>query len=102
MRLDGLEEPSCPGATEPSDAPIHLSLGPYRAGAGAERHAGRLGGRPLWWQSPEPADCRGCGALMFYVGCVFAASIRDDVADLALYAFHCEACATRAQITQMT
>ena len=105
MRLEGLAvEPACEGVDEPSDVPIRLWLGTYGANRALAwaRHAGRLGGRPMWWQSAEPAKCGGCGALMFYVGCVFVASVRDDVADLAIYGFRCDECGRRAQVTQMT
>jgi hypothetical protein len=39
---------------------------------------------------------------MFYVGQVHACSVRDDVIDAALYAFHCEDCGIGAQMVQIT
>ncbi len=92
------------GEPGPVASAYRLALEPYR-GEELEwpnERLGQLGGYPEWWQNPEVPTCPQCGRLMFYVGQVKAATIRNDVIDAALYAFHCEDCGIGAQIVQIT
>jgi hypothetical protein len=40
--------------------------------------------------------------MMFYIGEVFAGSIRNDMIDAAVFGFHCEECGVGGQIVQIT
>ncbi|HNF15330.1 MAG TPA: hypothetical protein PK453_16800 [Leptospiraceae bacterium] len=66
------------------------------------KRLGKLGGWPEWWQSPEILSCPECGKMMFYIGCVYADTLRNDMPDAALYGFHCEDCGIGAQAVQIT
>ena len=98
----GSEEPSC--SCQDDEAYDDEGKHSYHLARHKEDYSfeviGYLGGVAPWWQYPEPPFC--CGRLMFYVGYLAASSVRDDVPDIGIYAFHCEDCFKSTQVMQMT
>lgn len=92
------------GELEPPEDQYILRLEPYNPDRDAWRSPvlAHIGGYPEWWQQPEIPGCPKCQSQMFYVGQVTADALRNDVADAALYGFHCEYCGTIVQIVQIT
>lgn len=99
------EDSDCEGSKE-TEFPVkkyRIVLEPHNPERDRKvKRLGKLGGWPEWWQSPEILSCPECGKMMFYIGCVYADALRDDMPDAALYGFHCEDCGIGAQAVQIT